>query len=224
MHGRKSSEQITFANEFVEFTKPIVKVAYSPGGDLLIACCVDGSVSFHNANRDHLLIKRIYLTFPPQNLHVAFSPITRSKKVKVIKDGLNYQQSFPDGLPADENIDASNCIELQHSIEDEFESLFGLMGEHGNNVMIYDTESFVLRNQIQAGHFVKIFQFTSSTEIIIATMDQKIKFYSLKEFGGVFQREISTVHRGSITTTSISENKQYLLTGGEDNLLKIWDY
>jgi hypothetical protein len=90
MHGRKSSEQITFANEFVEFTKPIVKVAYSPGGDLLIACCVDGSVSFHNANRDHLLIKRIYLTFPPQNLHVAFSPVTRSKKVKVIKDGLNY--------------------------------------------------------------------------------------------------------------------------------------
>jgi len=25
-------------------------------------------------------------------------------------------------------------------------------------------------------------------------------------------------------STSISENRGYLLTGGEDNLLKIWDY
>jgi hypothetical protein len=45
------------------------------------------------------------------------------------------------------------------------------MGEHGNNVMIYDTESYILRNQIQAGHILNLFQFASSTEIILVTMD-----------------------------------------------------
>jgi hypothetical protein len=67
----------------LEFKKPIKKLAYSPNGELLIACCIDGSVSFHNANRQHLPMKKLLLNFPPENVHVAFSPITRSKKIMV---------------------------------------------------------------------------------------------------------------------------------------------
>ena len=51
-------------------------------------------------------------------------------------------------------------------------SLFGVMGENGNCVNIYDTDSVVLRYTIQAGHIIKSFQFTKdSREIIIVTKD-----------------------------------------------------
>jgi hypothetical protein len=79
--------------EFLEFKKPIKKLAYSPNGELLIACCLDGSVSFHNANRQHLPMKKLILDFPPENVHVAFSPITRSKKIKVLKEEHHYSST-----------------------------------------------------------------------------------------------------------------------------------
>lgn len=60
--------------------------------------------------------------------------------------------------------------------------------------------------------------------MIICTKDQRIKFYSLTKFEGQFLREIATVHRGSVLSTDVSSNSGYLLTGGDDCLIKIWDY
>lgn len=93
-------------------------------------------------------MKKLILDFPPENVHVAFSPITRSKILKVLKeDPYPSKATFKDDLP-DENIDSSNESKISHSYQtvEQTESQFGLMGEHGNNVMIYDTESYLLRN------------------------------------------------------------------------------
>ena len=51
-------------------------------------------------------------------------------------------------------------ISLTKEEQYSWESLFGLMGEYGNNLMIYDTESIILKNQIQAGFVLKSFQFS----------------------------------------------------------------
>ncbi len=37
-------------------------------------------------------------------------------------------------------------------------------------------------------------------------------------------RQIETVHRGAINSIDLSSNGGFLLTGGEDNLIKVWDY
>ena len=37
-------------------------------------------------------------------------------------------------------------------------------------------------------------------------------------------REVANCHRGSITGLDVSKNSGYMLTGGEDNMVKIWDY
>jgi WD40 repeat protein len=58
----------------------------------------------------------------------------------------------------------------------------------------------------------------------VITEDLKIKFVQLDKFEGTFIREILTVHRGAINCSDLSLNGGYMLTGGEDNLLKIWDY
>ena len=59
--------------EFSQFNKPLRALGYDNTGKLLIACCVDGSVSIHNALREHLPVKMMYLDFPPEFVHVAFS-------------------------------------------------------------------------------------------------------------------------------------------------------
>ena len=56
------------------------------------------------------------------------------------------------------------------------------------------------------------------------TKDQRVRVYSLATFEGAYLRELCTVHKGAVTCTDLSTNGGFMLTGGEDNLLKIWDY
>jgi len=44
-------------------------------GKLLIACAADGTVSIHNAARQHLPVKMLHLELAPEFVHVAFSEI-----------------------------------------------------------------------------------------------------------------------------------------------------
>lgn len=66
-------ERTCVADEFCQFNKPLMKLAYSPYGDLLVSCCVDGGVAIHNPKRQHLPIKMMHLEFPPEFVHVAFT-------------------------------------------------------------------------------------------------------------------------------------------------------
>lgn len=99
------------------------------------------------------------------------------------------------------------------------------MGEYGNNVNIYDANSFIVRHQIQAHHLLRQFEFANNNrEIALVTTDCRIRFYSLSKYEGILLREISTCHRGNIVSLDISTNSGYMLTGGEDNMIKVWDY
>jgi WD40 repeat protein len=74
-------------------------------------------------------------------------------------------------------------------------------------------------------HVVKSFSFANNNhDLVVVTKDCKIRFYSLMRFEGIFLREIANCHRGSITGMTISANSGYFITGGEDNMIKIWDY
>ena len=91
--------------------------------------------------------------------------------------------------------------------------------------MIYSSESVVLKHQINVGQIVRSFQFTrNNRELIVVTKDQRIRVYSLANFDGVYIRELHTVHKGAVTCTDLSNNGGFMLTGGQDNLLKLWDY
>jgi WD40 repeat protein len=72
---------------------------------------------------------------------------------------------------------------------------------------------------------VRSFQFSNNNQdLVVVTKDCRIRFYSLFKFEGIFLREVANCHRGSISSMAITSNSGYFLTGGEDNLIKIWDY
>jgi len=61
-------------------------------------------------------------------------------------------------------------------------------------------------------------------DLMVVTKDCKIKFYNSHRFEGMLQREIANCHRGCISSLAVSHNSSYFLTGGQDNMVKIWDY
>lgn len=134
------------------------------------------------------------------------------------------QGSHENISPVHEESDGQQSIVPE---EDLFvhESLFGIMGEYGNNIMVYSSDSIILKHQINVGCIIRSFQFTKNNrEMIVVTKDQRIRIYSLASFEGVYLRELQTVHKGAVTCTDLSKNGGYMLTGGQDNLLKMWDY
>ena len=60
-------------DEFSQFSLPLQSLAYDNVGRFLIACCQDGSVSIHNAARQHLPVKMMQLATAPEYVHVAFT-------------------------------------------------------------------------------------------------------------------------------------------------------
>ena len=105
------------------------------------------------------------------------------------------------------------------------DSLFGIIGEGGNNIMIYSTDVITLKHQVNVGYVVRSFQFTKNNrELIVVTKDQRVRVYSLNAFEAAFVRELQSVHKGAITSTDLSLNGGFMLTGGNDNLIKVWDY
>lgn len=101
-------ESTEVLDEFSQFNKPLASLSYDAMGRYLIACSVDGSVSIHNAARQHLPIKMMQLQHAPEFVHVAFThPISGDL------DPLHNQR-------------------------------FAVMGENGNNIICYETESFLI--------------------------------------------------------------------------------
>jgi WD40 repeat protein len=99
------------------------------------------------------------------------------------------------------------------------------MGESGNNINIYDTGAFMIQHQIVVNNIITRFKFSNGNQdLMVVTKDCKVRFYSLYKFEGIFLREISSCHRGSICSLAVSANSGYFLTGGQDNMVKIWDY
>lgn len=72
---------------------------------------------------------------------------------------------------------------------------------------------------------VKSFRFANNNnDLLVVTKDCKIRFYCLMKYEGLFLREIANCHRGSINSIDVSFNSGYMLTAGEDSMVKIWDY
>ena len=201
-------ERTCVADEFAQFNKPLSKIAYGPHGDLLVSCCVDGGVALHNPRRQHLPIKMLHVEFPPEFVHVAFSQPTQVKN-------LGEREDFVSDISGGG----------QDQRQSDHATRFAVMGDYGNCVNIYDSQTFILSHQIQVQSQLKQFMFANNNrELIVMTNDCRVRFYSLARYEGILLREVSSAHRGGITALAVSQNSGYFLTGGEDSMLKVWDY
>ena len=111
----------------------------------------------------------IHLEFPPQYVHVAFSPVIVRQRV-ILRPGQDqseiHQEDNFDRDPSreSERQDSEHLTEGIDGgdIQNFYESMFAVMGEYGNSVMIYSSDSVILRHHIQVGTVVRLFQFSKN--------------------------------------------------------------
>ena len=104
--------------------------------------------------------------------------------------------------------------------------MFGILGDHGNNLLIYETDSIVLRHKISVGTIIRSFKFhPNSKKVTIVTKDLRTRVYKLSKFEGVYcaNSELISVHREGISAFDMSANGKYMVTAGDDKLIKLWD-
>eukprot|EP00817_Percolomonadidae_sp_ATCC50343_P003591 CAMPEP_0117420370 /NCGR_PEP_ID=MMETSP0758-20121206/1713_1 /TAXON_ID=63605 /ORGANISM="Percolomonas cosmopolitus, Strain AE-1 (ATCC 50343)" /LENGTH=715 /DNA_ID=CAMNT_0005201929 /DNA_START=804 /DNA_END=2948 /DNA_ORIENTATION=- len=98
-------------------------------------------------------------------------------------------------------------------------------GPAGNMVHIYTVDTFeeVYTFETHSSDlFVNIEFSADNKEIVAITSDYRLIRLRLADGSIVAERE--TIHRGLATTLNVSSNGQYLLTSGQDRILKIWAY
>ncbi len=95
------------------------------------------------------------------------------------------------------------------------------------NLKIYSTTDNGVKFWVCTQEKILTVSFTTQREdFFVITEKAKIKKYKLNENTNELKlfREYSALHNGDIYSLISSENCNYLMTIGEDKLLKIWDY
>ena len=93
----------------------------------------------------------MHLQFAPEFVHVSFSAPFPNQRAQAQMEG-DYGE--------------------EEEARPRLDSLFGLVGDHGNTLMIYDTDSINVCHKISVGQVIRSFKFTENLrEIIIVTKD-----------------------------------------------------
>lgn len=106
---------------------------------------------------------------------------------------------------------------------------FAVLGTHNSIIFIWDILTFSQKFRINATGFTihKMLFAPNGQDLLVISYNQdyKVKFYGLNGFEAVFIKEFSGCHPSAeITDLAVSQNSKYLVTGGSDKLIKLWEY
>ena len=103
-------------------------------------------------------------------------------------------------------------------------SLFGITGDYGNFVVVYDTKTKERLAKVRCKNsFVNMFKFSNDgVELFVGTTNSSLRRYSIET--GKLIRELPAVHRDGFTSFDLTKNSKFIITGGKDQLIKVWDY
>ena len=112
-------------------------------------------------------------------------------------------------------------VDLALSFDEEF---FASIGPESNCVIVWNSKSYSMRNRIPIyNFFIQKVCFITKNIIAIILENCCIHFYSLSLHEGVFIKEFTNIHMDQITQFLTTKNYKYLITGGQEGMIKIWD-
>ena len=106
---------------------------------------------------------------------------------------------------------------------------FAVLGTQGSIIYIWDTLTFSQKFRINTAGFViqKMIFSPNGQDLLVISSGQefKVKVYGLNGFEAIFIKEFAGCHAfAEVTEIVVSQNSRYLVTGGSDKIIKIWDY
>ena len=106
---------------------------------------------------------------------------------------------------------------------------FAVLGTYNSIIFIWDIQTFSQKFRINTTGFViqKMLFAPNGQDLLVTSFgqDYRVKFYGLNGFEAIFIKEFAGCHPSAdITDMAISQNSKYLVTGGSDKLIKLWEY
>ena len=96
-------------------------------------------------------------------------------------------------------------------------------GAEPNSVLLFDAETLAPISKVESpsGGLSKVMLSPNSNQLFVTTTDRKLECFEVPS--GRFQYQMGTIHRTDCEAFDIHSSGQYVVTGGHDNLLKVWD-
>jgi len=112
-------------------------------------------------------------------------------------------------------------VDLALSQDEDF---FASIGPESNCAIVWSSKSYGMRNRIPIyNFFVQKVCFITRNIIGIVLENCCVQFYSLSQYEGVFLKEFTNIHMDQITQFLSTKNYKYLISGGAEGMIKIWD-
>jgi len=112
-------------------------------------------------------------------------------------------------------------VDLALTIDEDY---FATIGPESNCVIVWNSKSYLMRNRIPIyNFFIQRVSFITRNIIAIVLENCCVQFYSLALYEGVFLKEFNNIHMDKITQFLSTKNYKYLISGGAEGMIKIWD-
>lgn len=103
---------------------------------------------------------------------------------------------------------------------------FVVLGACGTSICAWDCISLTMKAKFMTGGTsIRSLAFVEQRLAVVTnSQPPKLHFYELNGFKLTLQREFQGLHSSYIANFTVSSNARYLLSTGEDRMVKVWDY
>lgn len=97
------------------------------------------------------------------------------------------------------------------------------IAEEIGHLTVYDLDSLQMMYNIdtQSGGLYEVDFNADGSKIVAACIDGSIRIFNA--LSGSLEHTIPNAHTGAVFAIDLSDDDQYIVSGGEDNLVKLWD-
>jgi WD40 repeat protein len=192
----------TMPHEHQQHRGPVVQVLFDPSrGDRLYSAGLDGHICVYDVTRGYQPVKMIASDSPARHVAMAIS-----------HDGALLAALGPD--PACAIIFSAESLMPLRKLRRR--------QRNGAVAKLADGGGAPTPGARSTDSNFRVFCFNKdATELIAATSDRRLARYDVGT--GTLIRETTAVHHGSINTLDVSPSGAYVISAGDDRVLRVWD-
>ena len=110
---------------------------------------------------------------------------------------------------------------LFRSVEADY---FATIGSESNCALVWNCLTFGMKNRVPINNFFIKRICLINKNLLACILDNcNVRFYALSETEGIFIKELMNLHINNINQFITSHNYKYLISSGEEGMIKIWD-
>jgi WD40 repeat protein len=214
--------------QLYEFTSPEDEPlvgSYHPTDDKFSVGFMSGTVRIFCASETTVIHE--FIQHEAEVVQVVYSP-DGTRMASISTDGLACIYDVRRNYSPVKTISVDLTHDFVYVCFSKDSSLFAVLGSASNSITVWASATLSMKYRVDvAGNPVKMEFSPNGQDLIVQTQgsDSRLKFYRLNGLECTLVKELGGLHPNAVMDAfSISQNNKYLVTGGSDRILKVWDY